>query len=254
MCAGTLGHWFENEVKFSNRANPVKIKIVVLLVLALGTAQVVFADAFSTNGTCVGGTANAGVTGNNGSTVSAGATISYSGGLVTVTLTNCLVNPTSISQNISDIFFSIAGATGSTSGQIGSLNTTALVTVAADGTTTSSSGSVLWNLIVSGDTFHLTDLIGNSPTTPTSTIIGAPGGGGVYSNANGSIAGNVPHNPFINQTATWTFACASCGGAIGDVVISFGTTPTSVPEPASMLLLGSGLSALGIFSRRKLRK
>lgn len=234
----------------------MKIKLVVLLVLALATAQVAFADSFGTSGatgSCSGGS-TAGVTGNNGTTVNAGATISYSGGLVTVTLTNCLVNPTSISQNISDIFFSIAGATGSTSGQIGSLVGTSLVTVAADGTTTTSSGSVLWNLIVSGDTFHLTDLIGNSPTTPTSTIIGAPGGGGVYSNANGSIAGSGPHNPFINQTATWTFACTSCGGAIGDVVISFGTTPTSVPEPASMLLLGSGLSALGFFSRRKLRK
>jgi hypothetical protein len=234
-----------------------KLVVAVLVLLVLGISQAAFADSFSTagaTGACSGGS-TASISGNAGTTVNAGASVVYNNNnTISVTLTNCLVNPTSISQNISDIFFTITGASA-TGGQIGSLSASQ-VAVAANGTTTYSSGSVAWNLIMSGDTFHLTDLIGNAPTTPAETIIGAPNGSGVYSNANGSIAGNDPHNPFINQTATWTIACDSCSGAVRDVDISFGTTPssTSVPEPASMALLGSGLSAFVVFGRRKFRK
>ena len=232
-----------------------KLVVVVLVLLVLGISQAALADSFSTAGAtgACGGGSTASISGNAGTTVNAGASIVYSSNTISVTLTNCLVNPTSISQNISDVFFTITGASA-TGGQISSGSGTSQVSIASGGTATTSTGSVTWNLIGSGDTFHLTDLIGNSPTTPSLTIVGAPGAGGVYSNANGSIAGNDPHNPFINQTATWTFACVGCSGAIGDVDISFGTTPSTVPEPASMLLLGSGLSALGIFGRRKRRK
>jgi PEP-CTERM motif len=230
--------------------------IVLLAAIALLASPWAFGDTFSTNGSCVGSSANATISGNGGLPVSAGATISYSGGFVTVTLTNCFINPTSVSQNISDIYFTITGSSGkATGGQIGSLATTSLINVASGGSSTTSTGSVLWNLIVSGDTFHLTDLIGNSPVTPTSTILGAPDGSGLYSDANGSIAGNKAHNPFINQTATWTFACDGCSGAIGSVDISFGTTNstpgTPVPEPASLILFGSGLLGVGRVLRRK---
>ncbi len=231
--------------------------IVILAAIALLASPLAFGDTFSTDGSCVGNSVNATISGNGGSPVSAGATISYSGGFVTVTLTNCFINPTSVSQNISDIYFTITGSSGkATGGQIGSLGTTSLIKVASGGSSTTSTGSVLWNLIVNGNTFHLTDLIGNSPVTPTSTILGAPDGHGLYSAANGSIAGNKAHNPFINQTATWTFACDGCSGAIGNVDISFGTTNsdpagTPVPEPASLMLFGSGLLAIGGVIRRK---
>lgn len=42
-------------------------------------------------------------------------------------------------------------------------------------------------------------------------------------------------------------------GAISNVYIAGGSTP-SVPEPATMLLLGTGLLGLGIISRRKVKK
>ncbi len=79
--------------------------IAMLAAIALLATPLAFGDTFSTDGACVGATANATISGNGGLPVSAGATISYSGGFVTVTLTNCFVNPTSVSQNISDIYF-----------------------------------------------------------------------------------------------------------------------------------------------------
>ena len=237
----------------------IKLVLTVLVLLVLGISQAAFADTLfctaGASGVGCASAATASVSGNNGAAVNAGASfVDNNNGTISVTLTNWLVNPTSVSQNISDVFFTITGASA-TGGQIGSLSASQ-VSVAGDGTATPSSGSVTWNLIMSGSTFHLTDLIGNSPTTPAETIIGTPDGSGVYSNANGSIAGNDPHNPFINQTATWTIACDSCSGDVSNLNISFGTTPsaTSVPEPASMALLGSGLGALGIFGRRKFRK
>ena len=46
--------------------------------------------------------------------------------------------------------------------------------------------------------------IGCAWLPPAYLIIGPSGPGGVYTNANGSIAGNGPHNPFINGTATFS--------------------------------------------------
>jgi hypothetical protein len=56
---------------------------------------------------------------------------------------------------------------------------------------------------------------------PSDLIIGP----GPYDNANGSIDGNGPHNPFINQSATFTATDPSITDAttITDVVRSFGT-------------------------------
>ena len=103
----------------------------------------------------------------------------------------------------------------------------------------------------SGNSYHLDALAG--PATGPATLIIGPG---PYTNANGSIRDNNPHNPFINTSATWTlaFAGATAGTVISNVVFSFGTTPGAnvpVPIPAAVWLFGSGLLGLIAIARRR---
>jgi hypothetical protein len=84
----------------------------------------------------------------------------------------------------------------------------------------------------------------------------------VYSNANGSIAGNNPHNPFINQTATWTLNITgiTANTIVTAATFSFGTTAgnnvpgvpsvPSVPDGGTAgMLLGAALAGLGMLRR-----
>ncbi len=89
----------------------------------------------------------------------------------------------------------------------------------------------------------------------------------MYSNANGSIAGNGPHNPFTDGTATFLLDVSgvTMSTNVDSAVFSFGTTPgidvsgipqTSIvpviPEPPSLLLLGTGLLFLAGAFKAKL--
>src|SRR5207244_1112449 len=106
---------------------------------------------------------------------------------------------------------------------------------------------------------------------PAYSIIGAPGGT-TYSAAGGSVAGNGPHNPFLNQTATWTFSIPNLVSGVtpGHIVFSFNTSAGNLfscdsdvagceggggshatPEPLSFVLVGSGLIGLYFVRRRR---
>jgi hypothetical protein len=97
------------------------------------------------------------------------------------------------------------------------------------------------------------DVLGTQ-TAPTHTIIGPPGGGNTYSDANNSITGNGAHNPFLNQSATFTITGTglTADTTITGATFSFGTAPgndvvgvVSVPEPSSLVLGLVGLSLIG---------
>ena len=180
--------------------------------------------------------------------VSATAQFTTTPGTITLALTNNISNPKSVIQAISDISFTASGVTGG-----GGLKTPTanLVTIGEDKSPLV--GNPQWLLTnTSGNNYHL-DALAGPATGPASLIIGP----GPYTNANGWIDSNDPHNPFINTSATWTlaFAGATASTVISNVVFSFGTQPgenvPGVPIPAAVWLFGSGLLALVAIARRR---
>jgi hypothetical protein len=177
-------------------------------------------------------------------------------------LTNLEANPTSVAQNLSDLSFTISG--GSLTGATLSSSSGQEITVNGDGTfSTGSSVATGWVPTLSGTSGLLDDLTGPGHAGPAHTIIGPPGAGGTYSNANGSIAGNDPHNPFLNQTATFTITGTgiTADTTISAMSFSFGTTSgndvtsqISVPEPSSLVLGLLGLGLVGAIGYRRKRR
>ena len=228
------------------------IKLASLLVLTIGLAS-----ANTITWTTPAGSTSA------GGLVDASATVITSTGSVTVTLNDLLGNPHNVGQLLSDFSFTLSSAPTT------ALNTTntptgSLINIADGGIATANADAVAsWGLTSSGPAIHLNSLAGGA----TQTIIGPAGPGGVYDNANGSIAGNPGHNPFLNGTATFTFAVAGVTADTSgtDATFSFGTTvgdnvpgtcpdcgggtQQDIPEPLSMFLMGGGLLGVGIFGK-----
>ncbi len=201
--------------------------------------------------------------------VDAQAVFSIRSGVLQITLSDLLANPKDAGQLVSDLEFtlnsSLSGPGYSSSAQY--------VTVAANGTpTTGSTGATGWGFGTTGaKSYTLCVICGNGITfyngvtaQPSQEIIGPTDGSGMYSNANSSIAGNSPHNPFLNGSATFTIDDASITSdtVVTSATFSFGTTagvdvdgnrPGSVPEPSAIFLTASGFGAmlLGFARRRK---
>ena len=204
-----------------------------------------------------------------GGPVDASATFAITGNTLTVTLQDLLANPTDVAQVLSDLMFSINAPTAGTT-----LSTSSAQEISIDGSghaTLGATGTTGWTLSSPGSGTLLLCVIcagGNAPVAPAHLLIGPAGPGGVYTNANGSIANNGPHNPFLNQTASFTITSASFTSdtTVTSALFSFGTTPgievpgvptfprvppTAVPEPGTLVLLGAAFLGLRASRRRK---
>jgi hypothetical protein len=202
--------------------------------------------------------------------VNASASFTTSANTVSVTLSNLQANPTSVAQVLTDLSFTLDGGTITQTQLQTSLGT--LVNINGAGVPTlGTTGLTGWNLDLVGvpGSIHLC-AIGNSPCggalAPTRGIIGPPGPGGLYTNANGSIAGNNAHNPFLDLSATFTLFVPGVTSAtnVTGATFSFNTTvgddvpgvpqqppPPRVPEPSSVVLLGTGLAYFATRLRRR---
>jgi hypothetical protein len=199
---------------------------------------------------------------NGGQPVDASATFITGSGTLSITLSDLLANPTDVAQLLSDLKFDVTiGNTSLATVNTGS-SSGALINIDGSGNPTSAGTATPGWVIDSGSPagmIHLDDL-GAGAAGPKHLIIGPPGTGGVYSAANGSIAGNSAHNPFINGSATFVLNIPgmTVDSTIENVTFSFGTTTGqdvpgggTVPDGGTtVLLLGASVSGLGLLRRK----
>lgn len=197
--------------------------------------------------------------------VNANAVFTTSANSISVTLTNLQSDPTSVIQCLSGVKFTISDIP--TSASLTDHLTTPR-TINSDKTYSDDPNKDVltgWQLTrPSSSTLMLSGM-------PRHTLIGDPGTLDTYANANGSLAGNKPHNPFIAGDQTWTIALGfaetlTAPPAISDVTFLFGTGPTTlqavripptnpVPEPSAVVgLLSMGIVGAVLALRKKFRK
>ncbi len=185
---------------------------------------------------------------------------------VSVTIYNATSNPTSVVELISGLNFTFSG--GSTLGaSLLSSSATELTvnSTAVGGYSVGGSVATGWGLTSPTSSSLFLNVLGYAG--PEHLIIGPSNNGtysgGAYAAANGGIAGNPAHNPFLESGAT--FNITGLPGVTANTTITsaqffFGTTQgaaysppgntPSVPDGGTtLLMLGSALAVLGAVRR-----
>jgi hypothetical protein len=239
-------------MRITSRRRDLVFSGLALAALAVGSVVTPVRAGTITYVTPAGSTIPAGA-------VDASATFTTSANTLTITLTDLLANPKDVGQLLSDLLFTTNG--GSLTGSTQTAASSSEVTVAGNGSFTgptpiSGVATVGWPYAVNSATSGTLDVLAAGGAGPAHLIIGPPGGGGTYSAANGSIAGNGPHNPFLFESATFTITGSgiTADTTITSATFSFGTTagvtvpgvPGFVPEPSSLVLALCGLGVVGL--------
>lgn len=200
-----------------------------------------------------------------GNPIDATATfVTNDNGTLDITLTDLQANPTTVAQLISDLDFKLSN--GATSGTLHS-SSGQEITVNSDGTfSLGSTVATGWALNSISGGLQL-DVLGTT-TAPRHLIIGPPGGATYHDKTGaGSIAGNGPHNPFLDGTAMFTLDVPGVTSAttVTSAIFSFGTssdcdlctapgTPRNnptVPEPGTYVMIAVGLGLVGLAQLRR---